>query len=101
MERRGNVNFIDGHAEFVSRKYAHDLGARGPALQLIRDAPRQTHRPPEQNYDAAPQDLRGGVCLVPHGRGGVPADIVPLASAAIRRHPGREFEKSSGHPAET
>ena len=24
IERRGNVNFVDGHAEFVSRKYAHD-----------------------------------------------------------------------------
>jgi prepilin-type N-terminal cleavage/methylation domain-containing protein/prepilin-type processing-associated H-X9-DG protein len=30
MERRGNVNFIDGHAEFVSRKYAHDLAHIDP-----------------------------------------------------------------------
>jgi prepilin-type processing-associated H-X9-DG protein len=30
MERRGNVNFVDGHAEFVSRKYAHDLGHIDP-----------------------------------------------------------------------
>jgi len=30
IERRGNVNFIDGHAEFVSRKYAHDLAHVDP-----------------------------------------------------------------------
>jgi prepilin-type N-terminal cleavage/methylation domain-containing protein/prepilin-type processing-associated H-X9-DG protein len=30
LERRGNVNFIDGHAEFVSRKVAHDLAHVDP-----------------------------------------------------------------------
>jgi len=30
IERRGNVNFIDGHAEFVSRKVAHDLSHIDP-----------------------------------------------------------------------
>jgi len=29
-ERRGNVNFIDGHAEFVSRMVAHDLAHVDP-----------------------------------------------------------------------
>jgi prepilin-type processing-associated H-X9-DG protein len=30
IERRGNVNFVDGHAEFVSRKFAHDRGRIDP-----------------------------------------------------------------------
>ena len=30
IERRGNVNFVDGHAEFVSRKYAHDRARIDP-----------------------------------------------------------------------
>jgi prepilin-type N-terminal cleavage/methylation domain-containing protein/prepilin-type processing-associated H-X9-DG protein len=29
-ERRGNVNFVDGHAEFASRKYVHDLAHVDP-----------------------------------------------------------------------
>jgi prepilin-type N-terminal cleavage/methylation domain-containing protein/prepilin-type processing-associated H-X9-DG protein len=30
IQRRGNVNFIDGHAEFVSRKFVHDLAHVDP-----------------------------------------------------------------------
>jgi len=30
IERRGNVNFIDGHAEFVSRRFVHDLAHVDP-----------------------------------------------------------------------
>ena len=29
-DRRGNVNFIDGHAEFVTRQYAHYQGHLKP-----------------------------------------------------------------------
>jgi prepilin-type N-terminal cleavage/methylation domain-containing protein/prepilin-type processing-associated H-X9-DG protein len=30
IERRGNVNFADGHAEFVSRRFLHDLSHLDP-----------------------------------------------------------------------
>jgi len=30
IDRRGNANFVDGHAEFVSRKYLHDLSHLDP-----------------------------------------------------------------------
>jgi prepilin-type N-terminal cleavage/methylation domain-containing protein len=32
IDRRGNVNFVDGHGEFVSRKYVHDRAHVDPSF---------------------------------------------------------------------